>query len=32
VSYIRPLIKLRESGRMVATPAPAGVIEVAGPM
>jgi len=27
LEYIRPLIKLRESGRLVATPAPAGVIE-----
>src|ERR1017187_2969719 len=27
LQYIRPLIKLRESGRLVATPAPAGVIE-----
>jgi transposase len=27
LQYIRPLIKLRESGRLVTTPAPAGVIE-----
>jgi transposase len=27
LQYIRPLLKLRESGRLVATPAPAGVIE-----
>src|SRR5665213_498851 len=27
LQYIRPLIKLRESGRLVSTPAPAGVIE-----
>ncbi len=27
LQYIRPLIKLRESGRLVATPAPTGVIE-----
>jgi transposase len=27
LQYIRPLIKLRESGRLVATPAPQGVIE-----
>jgi transposase len=27
LQYIRPLIKLRESGRVVATPAPTGVIE-----
>jgi transposase/uncharacterized coiled-coil protein SlyX len=27
LQYIRPLIKLRESGRLVSTPAPAGVLE-----
>ena len=27
LQYIRPLLKLRESGRLVATPAPVGVIE-----
>ena len=27
LKYVRPLIKLRESGRLVATPAPAGVLE-----
>ena len=27
LQYIRPLIKLRESGRLVTTPAPVGVIE-----
>ncbi len=27
LKYIRPLLKLRESGRLVATPAPAGVID-----